>query len=215
MRTDNKYYGEAIREIEKGARRDDLWGRAVAESSGDVQRSQSIYIELLAKQLAIEDGQPSKQQQLEYLQHKATKTVKFFLWWSCCVIICGGLAIGGSALISKLYYGIHYQATLDKRPAAIESELHKLQSELSSHGYSIPFEKLQEDWTLPVFELQKKYEFQAAMTISSFELSVSNWDYQDRVDSKMSDEAQAQIGCAIFFSLLVCSGLWQRKRRHS
>ncbi len=215
MRPDNKYYGEAIREVEKEGRRDDLWGRAVAESYGDVQRSQSIYIELLAKQLAIEDGQPSTQQQLEGLKQKGSKTVKFLLWWLFCVIACGVLASGATALISKSYYDKNYQTALDKRSETFEFELQKLQSDLSSQGYQISFEQLKEDWTLPIFELQNKYQHQAALSISSFYLSTTRWDYQDKVDSRISDETQGKIGYAIFFGLLACSWFWKKSRRQS
>lgn len=58
MGTLDFYYGQAIRELEGGLRRDDLWGRAFARSGGDVQKAHAIYIDLLAKHLAQEAGVP-------------------------------------------------------------------------------------------------------------------------------------------------------------
>lgn len=212
MPADNKYYGEAVREIESGIRRDDLWGRAVARSSGDIQRSHSLYLELLAQQLAIEDGLPSRQQQLEHLQKKATNTFKFLFWWLACAFCCGVLAIGGTALTTKLYSEHLYQAELNKMPDQLASALHGLQEDLSSRGYHVDIAQLEQNWSLPLIELQKIYPFEIAMSISSFSLQVSHWDYDAHVKSEVSSETWAQTSMAAFVVLFGCCVLWRRKR---
>ncbi|EGT5185988.1 hypothetical protein FZI02_16780 [Cronobacter sakazakii] len=213
MRTDNKFYGEAIREIERGIRRDDLWGKAVVKSSGDAQRSHSIYVELLAQQMAVEDGQPSKQQQLEHIQKKASNTLKSIFGWLICVICCIALAVGGTQLGLKFYYENQYQMKLSHRPEQINAGLHELQDNLSSKGIHVTFEQLQEDWSLTLWNLQQKYPLEAAMSINTFYSKVSSWDYYDRVDSKFSSDTEAEIMLAVFLLLLGGSVLWWRDRR--
>jgi hypothetical protein len=60
MKAHDRYYGEALREAESGKRRDDLWGRALAQARGDTQAASGIYIDLLATRLESEAGSPEK-----------------------------------------------------------------------------------------------------------------------------------------------------------
>ncbi|SPU54096.1 hypothetical protein [Bordetella trematum] len=52
MSVSDKYYGEALRELENDERRDDLWAKAYAQSQGDESKTKARYIELLARHLA-------------------------------------------------------------------------------------------------------------------------------------------------------------------
>ncbi len=55
MSVGDKYYGEALRELENDERRDDLWAKAYAQSQGDEPKTKARYIELLARHLAESD----------------------------------------------------------------------------------------------------------------------------------------------------------------
>lgn len=55
MNINDKYYGEALRSLERGERRDELWAKAYAKSQGDESRTRALYIELLAGYLAVTD----------------------------------------------------------------------------------------------------------------------------------------------------------------
>ncbi|MEM5453071.1 hypothetical protein [Paraburkholderia guartelaensis] len=55
----DEFYGRAVREFESGNRRDDIWGKAFAQSKGDVQKANGMYVELLALTLAHEAGVPT------------------------------------------------------------------------------------------------------------------------------------------------------------
>lgn len=50
----DEFYGEAVRQFESGERRDDIWGKAFSQCEGDVQKSNGVYVSLLALQLARE-----------------------------------------------------------------------------------------------------------------------------------------------------------------
>lgn len=115
MRTDNKYYGEAIQEVETGRRRDHLWGKAIAKSSGDMNLCQSIYIQLLAQELAAEDGSPTTHQLIIKTKDTVTKKVKILLVASGLIIGSGALAIGGTQLVSKVYSDAKYNEATESR----------------------------------------------------------------------------------------------------
>lgn len=63
----NEFYGMAFREIERGVRRDDLWGRALANADGDHQRARGEYIELLADHMEREALTPVRNMQRQKL----------------------------------------------------------------------------------------------------------------------------------------------------
>ncbi|MFM0377874.1 hypothetical protein PQQ72_12785 [Paraburkholderia strydomiana] len=50
----DEFYGEAVRQFESGERRDDIWGKAFSQCKGDVQKTNGVYVSLLALQLARE-----------------------------------------------------------------------------------------------------------------------------------------------------------------
>jgi hypothetical protein len=52
MEPTEKYYGKAVREFERGVRRDDIWGNPFVRAEGDVQKASAIYVELLAEHLS-------------------------------------------------------------------------------------------------------------------------------------------------------------------
>ncbi|MCS4281710.1 MULTISPECIES: hypothetical protein [Stenotrophomonas] len=52
MSIHEKFYGQAIREAESGARRDDIWAKAFAEAGGNPARSKALYIQLVARHLS-------------------------------------------------------------------------------------------------------------------------------------------------------------------
>ncbi|KAA0573380.1 hypothetical protein [Azospirillum sp. Sh1] len=52
MDVQERFYGEAMREIEQGLRREDLWVKAMARSEGDLQKAKALYVELLARLLS-------------------------------------------------------------------------------------------------------------------------------------------------------------------
>jgi hypothetical protein len=65
LRAHEKYYGEALREVESGTRRDDLWGKAFARGNGDAQKARAIYLDTLARLLEQEAGAPEKAKLLQ------------------------------------------------------------------------------------------------------------------------------------------------------
>lgn len=65
--------------MEAGLRRDDLWGRAFARSGGDTQKAHAIYIDLLARRLAEEAGEPPLLEGIEATTAVVTNAGKSFL----------------------------------------------------------------------------------------------------------------------------------------
>jgi len=54
MGAQEMYYGQALRELESGLRRDDLWAQAFVKSGGDENKTKAIYLNLVATRLAHE-----------------------------------------------------------------------------------------------------------------------------------------------------------------
>lgn len=210
MRTDNKYYGEAIREAETGRRRDDLWGKAIAKSSGDMNLCQSIYIQLLAQELAMEDGAPTSQQLIEKAKEKASTTFKSLLLASGLIIGSGALAIGGSQLISKIYFDAKYNEASQARIGQYEDLMNNLKDYLSSNGYKLANTEVQKDASLSLLDLFQKYPSEIALHISGVMNGTTNWDYYDRSSSKLGSDAEGEIAFGLFCFFLVCSITWWR-----
>ncbi|CAM8085196.1 hypothetical protein ACI49Z_000751 [Cronobacter turicensis] len=213
MHPDDKYYGEALREAESGIRRDELWGKAIARSSGNMQRCQSIYIELLAQQFATENGTPSRQHQLAHIQRGVTRTVRFLIWWFCCAVCCALLAAGGTKVLSRIYYENQYPTAMKNTYEAREQAYESLKKQLSSEGYNLSEKELSEDYYLTLNELVHKYPVNTALHFTNTKRDLENLNYQAQVESEMSDEEKALTGTGIFLSLMVFSVVWSRRKR--
>lgn len=88
-RVKDEFYGQALREIESGSRRDDLWGRALAKSGGSYQKAKAEYVNMLALQLEAMACAPIRRQ-------KKQIKVFFIKRWSirlaaigCCLTLLG------------------------------------------------------------------------------------------------------------------------------
>ena len=53
---DEQLYARAVREIESGNRRDGLWGKALADTKGDISAAKAAYIELRVQSLMDEQA---------------------------------------------------------------------------------------------------------------------------------------------------------------
>lgn len=68
---DERYYATALREIENGRRRDGLWAKAVAQSMGNENKAQSIYISLVVQAMRDDDQlKNSKERAIQEDAHK-------------------------------------------------------------------------------------------------------------------------------------------------
>jgi len=215
MRPDDKYYGEALREAESGIRRDELWGKAIAKSSGNMQRCQSIYIELLAQQFATENGIPSRQQQLAHMQRGVTRTVRFLIWWFCCAVCCALLAAVGTKVLSKFYYESQYPTAMKNTYEAREQAYVFLKKQLLSEGYNLSERELSEDYYLTLNELIQKYPVSTALHFTNTKRDLENLTYQAQLESEISDEAKALTGIGIFLSLMACSVVCSRRKHRN
>lgn len=94
----NEFYGMAFREIERGVRRDDLWGRALASAGGDHQKARGEYIELLASHLEMEALAPVRKRQKQQLG-------LFVKRWLVSFVLIGCVLLPLVVLCSHLYEG--------------------------------------------------------------------------------------------------------------
>ncbi len=96
-RGSNEFYGMALREIERGTRRDALWGRALAKSAGDLQKAKAEYIDMLALHLEEEACAPARRQKKQRMSSLIKR-------WSIRVA-----AIGVSVTLLGLYSAHFYR----------------------------------------------------------------------------------------------------------
>lgn len=91
MRKKNRFYGDALREIESGRRRDDLWGKALANSEGDFLKAKSLYLGLLARELQLEANVPAKLRRRKLISSRVKN-------WTVGLAILGVMVISLSQL---------------------------------------------------------------------------------------------------------------------
>ncbi|WP_458763649.1 hypothetical protein [Cupriavidus basilensis] len=130
MGADKAYYGQALREMESGLRRDDFWGKAYARAGGDAQRAKAIYLDLVAQHLEWEATAPERERLRQLtadglatgLQMTVTGGALLFAFvkrWTIRLAILG--VIGVTALLTAVYlYEQHKREEAEK--AAMEQK---------------------------------------------------------------------------------------------
>lgn len=111
-----KFYGQAMREINSGAAiRHDLWAKAIALSAGDREAAQSVYLDLLARhfsEAAQKAGREEMKQTAIGIAHLAGRQGKIagfkVLCWGIWAALSILIYIGATHWVDKLYQGFIY-----------------------------------------------------------------------------------------------------------
>jgi len=175
MKTHNKYYGHAMQEVERGIRRDDIWGRAFAQARGDKQAASGLYIELLAEHLEKEAGAPERRaEQLEQTKmvlndvayvaaSGVTWTFRFAFRWivRCviCFVIAIGISFGGAAIYSQIKSERLYAELSQRNSDATAQAIGDFQAyQLRSNHKKFAPDEIRSDFTsLDRYRLREKY----------------------------------------------------------
>lgn len=78
MKVHEKFYGQAMREIESGIKRDDMWAKALALSAGDMKTAKALYVDLLAKFFSDSSSELDKKMRNKAAIKAAHKTWDIF-----------------------------------------------------------------------------------------------------------------------------------------
>lgn len=125
-RGSNEFYGMALREIERGSRRDDLWGRALAKSAGDLLKAKAEYIDMLALHLEEEACAPA-------LRRKKQRISLLVKRWSIRLVAIGAVVTLFGLYSAHLYRGYQldwvakvavrdYSSTTDPTTALVDAK---------------------------------------------------------------------------------------------
>lgn len=146
----NDFYGRALREIERGVRRDDLWGKALANADGNPQKARGQYIELLAGHMEREE--------LVFVRNRRKQKLRILAkLWSVSILGVVCVLVPLVVLSSHLYEGYKSDWIANVAVRDYPASATSARVLINAKGQS---------FSLPTF--QQYYQVAAGMNVDSF-----------------------------------------------
>ena len=198
MRAQEMHYGQALRELESGLRRDDLWAQAFVKSGGDENKTKAIYLNLVATRLAHEAGAPIQLDRVQTTVAVVAESGKNFFRWIFRLLACAVVAAIFAAVV-----GLVYENKLAAEDRIVVEET--LRNSLKNYFPHKNVEMMKKELEKTPFSLIDDYGYDTAMELIKIDLESSNLEMQllSLSSSKVNNARGVCFIIGLFFLILV------------
>ena len=169
MGAQEMYYGQALRELESGLRRDDLWAQAFVKSGGDENKTKAIYLNLVATRLAHEAGVPIQLDGVQATAAAVAKSGKIFFRWIFRLLACAVVAAIFAAVVGQIYAD---KLAAEDRIVVEETLRNSLKDSFPHESVEMMKKGLEKDYT----SIMNDYDYDTAMKLRRIKIRVSHMD---------------------------------------
>lgn len=198
MGAQEMYYGQALRELESGLRRDDLWAQAFVKSGGDENKTKAIYLNLVATRLAHEAGVPIQLDGVQATAAAVAKSGKIFFRWIFRLLACAVVAAIFAAVVGQIYAD---KLAAEDRIVVEEKLRNSLKDSFPPESVEMMKKGLEKDYT----SIMNDYDYDTAMKLTRIKIRVSHMDSNLSYSSSRKVD-NARVLCFIiglFFLIVV------------
>ncbi len=198
MGAQEMYYGQALRELESGLRRDDLWAQAFVKSGGDENKTKAIYLNLVATRLAHEAGVPIQLDGVQATAAAVAKSGKIFFRWIFRLLACAVVAAIFAAVVGQIYAD---KLAAEDRIVVEETLRNSLKDSFPPESVEMMKKGLEKDYT----SIMNDYDYDTAMKLTRIKIHVSHMDSNLSYSSSRKVD-NARVLCFIiglFFLIVV------------
>ncbi len=201
------HYGQALRELESGLRRDDLWAQAFVKSGGDENKTKAIYLNLVATRLAHEASAPIQLDRVQTTAATVAKSGKIFFRWIFMLLVCAVVAAIFAVVASKIYED---KLAAEDRIVVEEALRNSLKNSFPHENIEMMKKELEK---ATYTSLMSDYDYATAITLTRIKIDAS--DMNMRLSSSSFSKVSNARGLCFIISLffLIFALIVMRKKK--